>query len=148
MQSLWEQMIVNLCSTAYEILHIYLRICMMSRGVVTGQVFRYLPDHFFSKLPEQLPIQMGGICWPCWQIESHLTSTACAWLFRSCYGRDHHASRPHFYLQDESETFSEGLKIQYFPGEACPLRMRTFLLPHPFKLPDHSKFRGYGPDVL
>ena len=45
------------------------------RGVVTGQVFRYLPDHFFSKLPERLLIEMGGACWPCWQIESHLTST-------------------------------------------------------------------------
>ena len=29
------------------------------RGVASGQVVRYLPDHFFSKLPERLPIQNG-----------------------------------------------------------------------------------------
>ena len=35
---------------------IILRI--IGRAVATGQVFRYLPDHFFSKLPERLPVSI------------------------------------------------------------------------------------------
>ena len=112
------------------------RIILYTRGVVTGQVFRYLPDHFFSRLPERLPIQNG---------RSLLASLAnwivfdtnCSWLFRSYYDRDRHTFRLQFYLQDDSETSSEGLKVQYLPGEACALRMRTFLVQRPLKLPDH-----------
>ena len=103
------------------------------RGVATGQVFRYLPDHFFSKLPEWLPIQNGWSLLPL--LANWITfDINCAWIFRSYYDRDWHASRPQFYLQDESKTFSEGLKIQNFPGEACPLCMRALLVPRPLEI--------------
>ena len=57
------------------------------RGVVTGQVFRYPPDHFFSKLLERLPtsiIQNGR------SLLAIAFDINCAWIFRSYYDRDRH----------------------------------------------------------
>ena len=118
-----------------------------TRGVVTGQVFRYPPDHFFSKLPEWLPIRNG------WSLLALLANWIafdinCSWLFRSYYDRDCHAPRPQFYLQDESETFSGGLKIQNFHGEACPSCTRTLLVPRTLEITRSLKISWLRPCVL
>ena len=45
----------------------------LSSGVVTGQAFRYLPDH--SGYLNDYRFKMGGASLPRWLIESYLTST-------------------------------------------------------------------------
>ena len=84
---------------------------------------------------------MGGACSPRWQIESYLTSTV--------PGYSDHTTIEIAMHQDIDFTLrmnqKRSQKVQFLPWEASSLRMRTFLVPRPLKLPDHSKFRGYGP---
>ena len=136
-----------ICTRVHNVNHWGASLCSQCRAVATSQVLRYLPDHFFSKLPERLPVLIIQK----WaepvaiEFDDRTSQLDCKCLT--------------FTLQNAPETLSGGLKIQNFPGGAClqtPLAhvrcacVMQMPCPHwPLILYlTTQNFRGYGPAVI
>ena len=92
------------------------------RAVATGQVLRYLPDHFFPKLPERLPALIIRKWAEPIKIELDITVVSCGWIFWSYCDKTRHLDSRYltFTPQNAPETLSDGLKSKNFLGEHTP----------------------------
>ena len=100
------------------------------RPIATGQVLRYLPDHFFFffqanwTLASSCSFDHSKWAEPI-AIEFDITVISCAWMFWSYYDKTRHLTCRYltFTPQNAPETLSDGhrwSKIQIFLGEHAP----------------------------